>query len=395
MNGQTLMTGESPANPLESLICEIIAENGPISLERYMTLALAHPAHGYYRSQAPFGAAGDFITAPEISQMFGELIGVWCVEVWRAMGAPVPFRLVELGPGRGVLMADLLRAAKVSSAFRAALDRDLIEVDLVETSEILRETQRRTLQGCGAPLAWRARADDVPEGAAIFIANEFFDCLPVRHFVRGADGWRERLVGLDHGGKLCFGLAPEPEQGFDPAGETGDVIEICSPAVRLMESLAARISGRGGALLAFDYGYDYGDARRGETLQALRRHNFADPLRDPGKSDLTAHVDFGGLARAARESGAFAFGPLAQGEWLMRMGIAERAGALRSRAKPEQAASIDSALERLTGAGLRSVGETHMAKLFKVLAVTPAGFAPPPGFEGLRQGMKNEDEALI
>jgi len=358
-------------NALESLIREMIAQEGPISLERYMTLALSHPEHGYYRSRTPFGADGDFITAPEISQMFGELIGLWSVQTWRMMGAPKPCRFVELGPGRGALMADALRAARIAPDFLDALD-----LHLVETSGPLRESQRLALGAWGSPIAWHDHAEETPAGPAIFIANEFFDALPVRHYVRSEGGWRERLVGLDSEGRLGFGLAPEPELSLGAAGEPGDIVELGVAAAELMAHLAHRIATQGGVLLAIDYGY--GEPARGETLQALRRHRFADPLRDPGEADLTAHVDFRALARAARAAGAEAHGPITQGEFLARLGIFERAAILRRNADASQSAAIDAAVARLAGG---AGGPTSMARLFKALAVTPRGLPAPAGFE--------------
>ena len=360
-------------NPLENLIRETIAETGPMSLETYMTLALAHPVHGYYAAKMPLGESGDFITAPEISQMFGELIGLWCVAVWRTMGEPRPFLLVELGPGRGSLMADALRAARVAPDFLAALD-----LNLVETSEVLRRSQRAALKNSQAAARWRKTAEELPPGPAIIVANEFFDCLPVRHFVCGKDGWHERLVGLDGEGRLCFGLAPDAKPGLAPAGELGQVFEAGLAAARLMTRLAARIAAQGGTLLVIDYGYDTPGC--GETLQAVKRHRFADPLRDPGEADLTAHVDFRGLARAARAAGARALGPVPQGEWLTRLNIHERAAKLREHAGAGQRAAIDSALLRLAG-GAPCSAATDMARLFRALAVTQPGLGVPPGFE--------------
>ncbi len=360
-------------NPLENLIRETIAENGPMSLDTYMALALAHPVHGYYASNMPLGEGGDFITAPEISQMFGELIGLWCVAVWRAMGEPRPFLLVELGPGRGSLMADALRAAKIAPDFLGALN-----LHLVETSELLQRCQRGLLKDSQAVARWHNTADELANGPAIIVANEFFDCLPVRHFVRGPDGWHERLVGLDDEGRLCFGLAPDAEPSFSVPGEPGQVIEAGHAAAGLMTRLAARIAAQGGALLVIDYGYD--TPAGGETLQAVKRHRFADPLRDPGEADLTAHVDFCALAHAARAAGARVHGPVPQGEWLARLGIRERAAQLRRYAGERQRAAIDAAVLRLAGGG-QKFAATDMARLFKVLAATGQGLGAPPGFE--------------
>lgn len=351
----------------------MIVENGPMSVETYMTLALTHPVHGYYASKQPLGQSGDFITAPEVSQMFGELIGLWCAAVWHAMGEPRPLLLVELGPGRGTLMADALRAARAVPDFMVAID-----LHLVETSDVLRQSQNAALKDSGVALKWHKTVDELPAGAAIVVANEFFDCLPVRHFVCRADGWHERLVGLDSKGQLCFGLAPGPLPGFAAPGEAGQVFETSPAAARLMTKLATRIAADGGAALVVDYGYD--EPSCGETLQAAKSHRFADPLRDPGEADLTAHVDFCALARAAQAVGARAYGPVPQGEWLARLGIYERAAKLRQRANEGQRAAIDSALQRLAG-GAETPGAEGMARLFKVLAVTNRGLRAPPGFE--------------
>ncbi|MGH6837983.1 MAG: class I SAM-dependent methyltransferase [Methylocella sp.] len=359
-------------NPLENLIRETIIENGPMSLETYMTLALAHPVHGYYAAKMPFGESGDFITAPEISQMFGELIGLWCVAVWRAMGEPRPVLLAELGPGRGSLMADALRAARIAPDFLGAID-----LNLVEMSEVLAASQREALKDLRVAASWHKAVEELPRGPAIIVANEFFDCLPVRQFVRGQDGWHERLVGLDGEGRLCFGLAPDAEPGLAAPGEPGHVFEAGHAGARLLTRLAARIAGQGGALLVIDYGYD--TPGRGETLQAVKRHRFADPLRDPDEADLTAHVDFCGLSRAARAAGAEVHGPVPQGEWLARLGIHERAAKLRQHADGRQRAAIDSAVLRLAGGGHGA--DTDMARLFKALAVTAPGLSVPPGFE--------------
>jgi len=358
---------------LEILIREMIGENGPLSLETYMTLALSHPVHGYYRTKMPLGKHGDFITAPEISQMFGELVGLWCAAVWHSMGKPRPVLFTELGPGQGTLMADALRAARAAPDFFSA-----IEVHLVESSEILRQCQRAALKDVAVSISWHASVEELPDGPALIIANEFFDCLPVRQFVRTASGWHERFIGLSNEGGLCFGLAPDPEPGLAAPGEPGQIFEAGLAAARLMSRLAGRVSLQGGALLVIDYGYDA--PRRGATLQAVKSHRYADPLKDPGEADITAHVDFRALARAARAAGAATHGPVAQGEWLRRLGLYERAAALRKHASQSQSAAIDRALEHLAGT-LYGAGD-GMARLFKVLAVTGLGVARPlPGFE--------------
>ena len=341
----------------------IIRETGPIGIDRYMALCLGHPVHGYYRTRDPLGARGDFTTAPEISQMFGELLGAWAAFVHRAMGAPDPLLLVELGPGRGTLMADALRALRTTTPGLR------IAPHLVETSPVLRAEQERRLT---AGAVWHAGIETLPEGPAILIANEFFDCLPVRQFVRVPGGWHERLVGLGADGALAFGLAPEVTQGLAAAAPEGAVVSVPGPALDLVRALARRVTTQGGALLAIDYGHvrpGFGD-----TLQALAGHAFADPLEAPGEADLTCHVDFAALARAAWESGAAIHGPTNQGEFLASLGLHERAARLSRNADASQAAAITAAAARLTETGPKGMGS-----LFKVLAVAAPDLGPLPG----------------
>jgi NADH dehydrogenase [ubiquinone] 1 alpha subcomplex assembly factor 7 len=365
--------------PLGQEIAAMIAEDGPMSLERFMTLAAMHPQHGFYRSRLPIGAHGDFVTAPEIHQMFGELIGIWAAEVWQGMGEPKLLRLVELGAGRGTLMADLLRAARVAPGFPKALD-----VHLVEMSEPLTAEQHHTLAGTDLPIAWHETIESLPPGPTIVIANEFFDALPVRHYVRTPAGWCERLVGLNGDGALCFGLAPAPEPGFstpvapDAGLAIGTIVELGLAAQRLMSRLAGHIAAETGALLVIDYGH--AKMRPGATLQALKAHQPTDPLCEPGEADLTAHVDFAALARAAEAAGAVVHGPVAQGTFLGRLGLFQRAEVLKRKADAKQSAAIDSALARLALPGPTSGPGASMAELFKVLAVTAPGLAVPPGF---------------
>jgi NADH dehydrogenase [ubiquinone] 1 alpha subcomplex assembly factor 7 len=365
--------------PLGREIAGMIAEDGPMSVERFMTLAAMHPEHGYYRSRLPIGACGDFVTAPEIHQMFGELIGLWAAEVWRAMGEPGEVHLVELGPGRGTLMADLLRAVRVTPDFRQALD-----VHLVEMSEPLTAEQRRTLAAAEVPVDWHETIESLPGGPTIILANEFFDALPVRHYVRAQAGWCERLVGLDGDGALCFGLAPTPQTGFaapgglDAAPAIGTIVEIGLVAQRLMGRLAGHIAAQTGALLVIDYGH--AKTRPGATLQAVKEHRSTDPLHDPGEADLTAHVDFAALARAAAAAGASVDGPVTQGTFLARLGLFERAAVLKRKADAAQITAIDTAVERLAMPGPPSGPRASMAELFKVLAVASPGLGTPPGF---------------
>jgi SAM-dependent MidA family methyltransferase len=345
----------------------MIAVEGPITVERYMALCLGHPTLGYYTTRDPFGASGDFTTAPEISQMFGELIGLWALSAWEAMGAPKRLSLVELGPGRGTLMSDLLRAARIRPDFRDALD-----VDLVETSPALRERQRQALAE-HPRVAWRESFAEAPAGPAIVIANEFFDALPIRQFVRGEHGWCERLIGLGLGGGLAFALAPEPTGGLPENGRPGDILECARCASELTGEIARRLVRTGGAALIIDYGYE-GPAF-GDTLQALRAHVYADPLSTPGAADLTSHVDFARLAAAARAQGAGVHGPVSQGGFLRSLGIETRAAGLKVRATPVQAREIDAALARLIGPGPQGMGE-----LFKVMCIAHPSLPAPPGF---------------
>jgi NADH dehydrogenase [ubiquinone] 1 alpha subcomplex assembly factor 7 len=354
--------------PLEVEIRRIIAVDGPMPLGRFMTLCLAHPVHGYYVTRDPLGAAGDFVTAPEISQMFGELIGLWVACVWQQMGSPDNLALVELGPGRGTLMADALRAAKVVPEFLASID-----VHLVETSPVLRQYQGRTLAGLGLPLSWHRDFAEVPERPLIVIANEFFDALPIEQAVCGDDGWHQRLVGTDADGRLVLALAPDrmPAAVIPDhlrGAPTGSLYEWRSD--RPVTELSERIVRHGGAALVIDYGHV--ESATGETLQAVGGHAFAHPLARPGEVDLTAHVDFAALARTAVRTGARVHGPISQAAFLRALGIETRAAALKRATKHGE---IDAAVARLIGPGPDAMGE-----LFKAVAVADRRLGPLPGF---------------
>ena len=348
-------------------IRERIRRDGPISVATYMELCLHHPAHGYYRCGQPIGAGGDFITAPEVSQMFGELIGLWCAAVWQAMGEPQQVRLVELGPGRGTLLVDALRAAETVPAFR-----DAIDLHLVEVSDSLRADQATLL--ADAQPTWHERFETVPPGPVLVIANEFFDALPIRQFERVGNSWQERVVTLAPSSQaLRFAAADSVpvEDGFGCA-PSGAIVE-CAPAREaLAGALAERVSAEGGSALIIDYGPERPGF--GDTLQAMKRHRRHDALDEPGSADLTAHVDFSALASAARHEGAHVFGPVPQGQFLRSLGIEARAARLRQGASADQVAEIDSALRRLT--------DVHgMGELFKALALTHPALDTPPGFE--------------
>jgi SAM-dependent MidA family methyltransferase len=358
-------------SPLAAELRRIIRERGPLPVADWMALCLGHPEHGYYTTRDPFGQAGDFTTAPEISQMFGELLGLWAAAVWQQMGAPTPLRLVELGPGRGTMMADALRAARVLPAFRAA-----VTVHLVESSPVLERRQRDTLAAAGVPVAWHRDLAAVPEGAAIVLANEFFDAVPVHQAVKSAAGWHARTVGLAPDGRFVFDLGPAdpavaarvPE--FWRAAPAGAIFEWRDDAV--VQAIAARVARRGAALVV-DYGHV--DQDLGETLQAVRAHGFVDPLENPGEADLTAHVDFAAFARAATAAGARVDGPVTQSEFLRQLGIVARADALKA-AAPHKATAIDAALARLL-----DPGTTGMGSLFKVLGLAHPSLPPLPGLD--------------
>jgi SAM-dependent MidA family methyltransferase len=358
---------------LEAEIRRRIAVSGPLPVMHYMTTCLTHPSLGYYVSTDPLGAAGDFTTAPEISQMFGELIGLWAGSVWRQMGSPQPVMLVELGPGRGSMMQDALRAAHVMPEFRAA-----VAVHFVEVSPLLEKRQRDFLGGLGIPFTWHKSLDDVPEGPAIILANEFFDSLPVHQAVMCADGWHERVIKIDENDKFRFSIARDPIPLFEqllPRGlrpQIGEVFEWRADQTAL--ELGRRVKHGEGAALVMDYGHP--KSACGETLQAVGKHQYADPLLAPGLVDLTAHVDFQALAEAAESMGARAYGPVDQGEFLRRLGIESRALALKNTAPPSKVMEIERALTRLTGTGGRNMGQ-----LFKAMGLGHPKLGPLPGFE--------------
>jgi SAM-dependent MidA family methyltransferase len=346
----------------------LIAQKGPITVEQFMELALTHPDYGYYMNRDPFGATGDFTTSPEITQMFGELIGLWAAEVWVTMGSPNPVRLVELGPGRGTLMSDALRAARIAPDFRAALD-----VWLIETSPTLAAMQHELLLDAGVAVAWAQNLKEVPEGPAIVIGNEFLDALPIRQFVRVNGEWRERVVRLNEDGMLAFDVAPTSEPQIRANTQNGEVLEVNPAGHRFVFELGGRLVKQGGAALLIDYGHTV--TGFGDTLQALRAHRYIDPLALPGDCDLTAHVDFAAMARTAAATGAAVYGPIDQGDFLRAIGIDLRTKALAERAGPERAEELQLARNRLVGKG-----RGEMGGLFKAMAVANRSLPPPPGF---------------
>lgn len=340
-----------------------IALNGPISVAEYMAACLFDPQAGYYTTREPFGASGDFTTAPEISQMFGELLAVWAYSAWTQAGKPVPVTLLEIGPGRGTLMVDMLRTLdRLDPRFIA-----LARIALLDASPRLVEVQKQKLsQGGRAKPSWYSSLSQLPDTPLIVIANELFDAVPVRQFVRTAQGWRERMVALDDKDELCFAIGQAGmDQALLPAGdaEEGAIFEIAPARSAMMDEIAARIARNGGAGLFIDYGHL--EPGFGDTLQAVRNHAFDDVLASPGTADLTSHVDFSALASVARSHG-LATRLATQGDFLVRMGLVERAGRLGANADA-------AARQRISGEVERLAGPDAMGKLFKVLAVAPKG----------------------
>ena len=345
--------------PLAALLIRRIQATGPITLADYMAECLLHPQHGYYATRDPFGAGGDFTTAPEISQMFGELLGLCLAQTWLDQGAPAQFTLAELGPGRGTLMADVLRATKAVPGFHAAA-----QVLLVEASATLRKRQRLTLGD--HPVQWADQLA-VSETPLYLLANEFFDALPIRQFTRAPQGWEETLIGVTNGQLVLGKSAPAPISQLEHRladTEAGDIVEICPAATPIMQGIATQIETFGGAALILDYG-DW--TSRGDTFQALKAHRFTDPLAEPGEADLTAHVDFAALAALCK---AHAY--TTQGALLTALGIHQRAARLGQKLTADALNQHNAATHRLTA-------PEEMGKLFKALAVYPSYAPKPPG----------------
>lgn len=351
----------------EGLIERHIRDNGPVTVERFMAMAIG----AYYAKGTAFGRQGDFTTAPEISQVFGELIGVWCCLIWESLGRPGLFHLVEMGPGRGTLMADLLRSVTIMPGFLTSA-----RLHLVETSPALCALQAETLK-LHAPL-WHQNLASVPMDAPlILVANEFLDALPIRQYVRKDDAWFERQIGIDREGTLEFQTACQADETVSPPdllqnAPDGTVWESNPQALALVQDLSSRLHRQGGVALFIDYGPL--ESGPGDSLQAVKNHAFAPVLANPGQADLTAHVDFAALARQARESGLKDWGPVPQGVWLQRLGIAPRTSQLAA------AASKDGQ-DLLVSASRRLIDPQEMGTLFKVLALTMPGLSVPPGFE--------------
>ena len=342
--------------PLQKIIDEIIASEGPMPIDRYMGLCLGHPTHGYYMTRDPLGEQGDFITAPEISQMFGELVGVWCATAWVALGKPARFNLVELGPGRGTLMADILKAAKVMPGFREAA-----RIHLVEMSPTLRKLQKEKLD---SDAAWHDSLADVPEAPMLLFANEFFDAIPIRQFEKREGKWFERCIGAEG-----MGLTPatlDTKQGSD-----GEVIEFAPQRLEIAKEIGQRLASHKGAALIIDYGHL--QTAPGDTLQAMRSHKYVELTDRPGESDITSHVDFEALGKALVQGGARVHLAITQRVFLLAMGLERRAAILSSKADGKTQAVLARSVARLTG-------ETEMGNLFKVMVATSPDLPTPYPF---------------
>jgi SAM-dependent MidA family methyltransferase len=358
-----------PSNRLGEKIAGLIRAAGPISVADYMAVCLFHPDHGYYTTREPFGAKGDFITAPEVSQMFGELIAVWLAQAWQANGKPLPATVAEIGPGRGTLMKDMVRTiGRIAPDLAAGAD-----FALVEASPRLTAVQQETLRDGGRPFAWHAELDALPDGPLFIVGNEIFDALPFRQFVKHDAKWLERAIGLNADGNFQFGigtaaLAPESLPTAAKDAPDGSTFEIAPAREALMSSIATRIAAHGGAGIFFDYGHL--KPGLGDTFQAIRTHRSEGVLDNPGEADLTSHVDFAALAAVARSHG-LEIHTATQGEFLLGMGLLERAGRLGQ-------ATDNAAREKITADVVRLAGPEQMGELFKVLAILPRGMAMPP-----------------
>jgi SAM-dependent MidA family methyltransferase len=352
------------STPLADRIKSLIRANGPISVADYFAICLGDPQHGYYQTKQPFGTTGDFTTAPEVSQLFGEMIGVFLLHAWQQHNMPSDVQLIEIGPGRGTMMLDILR---VISQLAPLLYQNM-SINLVETSPSLSKTQAETLKKHDGKIKWHQSIDDVPAGFSLIAANELFDAIPIRQYVRNARGFVERVVSLDANDQLIF---IEGTGGIDisllpPLAERqplGAIFEYSPARDSVMQALCDRLSSKGGTAVILDYGHmvsGYGD-----TLQALRKHNFDPVLAHPGEADLTSHVDFEALVAIAKANDIHINGCIRQGDFLYGLGLAERAKSLALKATADQTIAIAEAVNRLAGEGAGKMGE-----LFKVLAVS-------------------------
>ena len=360
------------ASNLADYIAALIRTGGPLTVARYMSESLNHPKWGYYARRNPLGSSGDFITAPEISQMFGELIAAWLIDCWDKMGQPNPVTVAELGPGRGTFISDLWRVAQMVPSFSRA-----INFCLVETSPMLRDQQRKKLEllGCSGEVRWVESFEEVPEIPLLIIANEFFDALPVHQYIRLRGSWRERLVDIDpktdHG--FCYvansKVTSTPWMEADEFG-LPDALEVCPMGLLLARAIGERLGQLPGAALIIDYK----SSHPGFSLQAVRAHSSANPLINPGESDLSCAVDFRALIRAASGAGARVHGPVPQGRFLDSLGIEQRAAALVKEASQEVGRAVLASKNRL-------VEPAFMGELFNVIAITSQDIPLVEGFD--------------
>ena len=350
-----------------------IESEGSLTVADYMAEALGNQNYGYYRKGDPLGKNGDFITSPEVSQMFGELIGLWSAICWQQIGSPSKINLVELGPGRGTLLVDAVRAVTGMPEYL-----DAIELHLVETSPVLVQHQIRNLSTLNKICRWHENFGEVPNGPFVLIGNEFLDALPVRQFVKTFGQWSERLIGLDKNG-TCLrwttsSYGTDWEFPVPPAldgCDEGMIWEVCADAQDIVASISSAIMERQGIALFIDYGYV--KQTGGDTFQAVQNHDFTDPLETPGEADLTAHVDFEAIKRVAVEKGVRVSGPIPQGDFLRGLGIEQRAGRIMTTATKRQQLYIHTGLSRL-------IDEDEMGTLFKVIALSHPNDVQPEGF---------------
>jgi NADH dehydrogenase [ubiquinone] 1 alpha subcomplex assembly factor 7 len=347
-----------------NILKQQIAVHGPVDVGTFMALALGHPQHGYYMTRDPFGAKGDFTTAPEISQMFGEMIGAWVADIWMQMGSPAAFTLLECGPGRGTLMADMMRATRHVPGFHAACG-----IHFLEMSPVLKQAQARAMTGFTPQ--WHESLANVPsDRPMIVIANEFLDALPIRQYHKTDDGWFERMIDVQEDALVFVSGAPVPP-GWMPVAPVGSIVEVSPARQSFVSDLAGRIAQTGGAALLIDYGH--ARSAPGDTLQALYKHTSVPVLEHVGEADVTAHVDFDPLAKVAADAGLAVHGPVGQGDFLKASGIEQRATILKRNASAEQAEAIEKALHRLTDS-------REMGVLFKVMGIVHGQNIRPAGF---------------
>ncbi len=361
------------AKDFRQKILQSISVSGPISIAQYMHLCNSHPEHGYYATGNPVGKKGDFITAPEVSQMFGELIALWCISAWKALGCPNPVQIVELGPGRGTLMNDIIRTAKTDPGFTEA-----IRFNLIETSPSLKKEQQQTLADCKASVAWLETIENLQPIPAVFVANEFLDAIPFRQFIKNRRQWLELCVGISKQNQsnkhqLGFVIGPSrldevllpPDHKGEPEGA---IFEYALAREAISILIAQHIKNHGGTALVIDYGHE--KSGFGDTFQAVRSHQSVSPLTSPGKCDLTSHVDFQAISKAVSQIGIEAGRILTQGEFLLNLGLLERAGRLGHGKPVVVQQQIQQDAERLAS-------DDQMGKLFKVICLTKPGCSMP------------------